>query len=91
MNVWGLFTLLGVEAHPTKGLRIRPCLPRRLSGSSWSMRYHGRRITFTLQGHGTTVQQLNVNKKPIPNPANSPWIAGELLKEGAVIDVLIAR
>lgn len=90
MNVWSLFTLFGVEAHPTRGLRIRPRLPRRLSNSTWSMRYQGRRITFTFQGHGTKVQKLTVNQKEIPNPADSLWIPPELLSEGTTLDVSVA-
>lgn len=79
--------MFGVEAHPTKGVRILPRVPAPLDGATWSMRYRGGRITFRYHGHGRTITQLVVNGQAIADPGNAPWIAPELLIDGATVDV----
>ncbi|NLE61290.1 MAG: hypothetical protein GX616_23320 [Planctomycetes bacterium] len=87
MTIWGFMSLFGLTFDFTKGIAIRPRLPKRLDGSAFSMRYHEAKVTFRYRGFGTKVTSLRVDGRSLPP---SDFIPAGLLRKGSIVEVEVS-
>lgn len=84
MTIWGFMSLFGLTFDFAKGISIRPRLPRRLDGSTFSLRYHGAKVAFRFRGYGTQVTRLRVDGHTLPAGG---FVSADTLHEGSRVEV----
>ncbi|HPD29312.1 MAG TPA: amylo-alpha-1,6-glucosidase [Phycisphaerae bacterium] len=88
VTVWGFMSLFGLTFDFTKGIAIRPRLPRRLNGSVFSIRYHGSKVTFHYRGYGVKVTSLRIDGRDLPPDG---FIPAERLREESIVEVEVSE